>query len=143
MRLKNYLYLLIILLIQSCTDRNPDDETLKKFINRISNQSDFTFSFIVEDISGDIIFDEFIKPNEYLDFCEYFAINYNGVGCSDFGIIKIIFNDNRGYICDYTSINNMCIPSKNLVEDKVGTNNGNNIYIITINNVDYEQAFEL
>lgn len=142
MRLNKYIYLLITTLFLSCTDRNPDDESLKNYTNRISNKSNFSFSFIIENVSNDIILNKEIKPNDHLDFCKYSTIDYNGIACPNFKTIKIKFPNSMGYICSFSE-NNLCIPTKNFIEDNVDTHIGDNIYEIVIDNEDYEKAFEL
>ena len=140
MKLYQFTFLFILLFI-SCTGGGERPTII--FTNRIRNNTDTSFVLKIEDTSQNIVLNELILPNNFLDFCEYPGKVYVGIGCSDFGTISILFGNDKGFICPAINDNNLCIPQKDLTEDRVGTKIENGLYEITITQEDFNNAYDL
>ena len=135
------LFILLTLLFISCTGGGERSTII--FTNRIRNNTDTSFVLKIEDTSQNIVLNELILPNNFLDFCEYPSLSYRGIGCSDFGTISILFGNDKGFVCSAINENTLCIPQKDLIEDRVGTKIENGLYEITITQEDFDNAFDL
>ena len=140
---KTIIFIIIILLTISCTDRNePQKET---FVMKVKNESSESFTLKISNSSGDI-FNQTILPNESKQICsviEEGPISYFACGLAN---SELRFTNNKGYICgnNTSDTNTLCFANDRNLLGQIGyVNIGNNILEFKITQIDYTNAFVL